>query len=96
MVEKYVWGSGKKDFILVQAMTFGYMLDVERGIKTEDIIEAIIDATGCTEDTLRPLRRNQIAELFDVVKRVTYPELFDADGKEIETDYVDDGDKKKV
>ena len=98
MATKYKTGEGEKDFILVQALTFGYMSDIEDNIIEEDIGEAIIDSTGISIDELRKLRRNQIQELWTLVKKETYPELFDEDGVERTGDYADGdtSDKKKV
>ena len=96
MATKYSTGSGKKDFIIVQAMTFGYLSDVEEGVVEENMGSSILDATGIGIDELRALRRDQINELWVIVKKETYPELYNEDGTEKEYDLDETVDKKKV
>ena len=87
---------GRED-VICQALTFGYMYDLETGVKEENTLDAIMDGADLSEDDVRSLRRPDVGKIFGAIKKETYPELYDENGdeKEIEDDDEDD-DKKKV
>lgn len=83
--------------IVVQSLTFGYLEDVENGIIEESMGDAILDATNLTTDQLRALTRIEANEIFEIIKRETYPELYNEDGTEKDFDEESvESDKKKV
>ncbi len=95
MATKYEFNDTRKPLIC-QALTFGYLYDVENGVIEDDNLSlAIMDSTGIDLEVFRGLRRNEIVEIWEVIKKETYPELYDADGNEIDLP-DDDSDKKKV
>ncbi len=95
MATKYEFNDNREPLVC-QALTFGYLYDIEQGVITDDNLSlAIMDSTCIDMDGFRALRRNEIPEIWEVIKKETYPELYDDDGKEIDLPEEDD-DKKKV
>ena len=93
MSTKYTLADGKE--VIVQPLTFGYIDDVENGIIEDNIITAIMDATGLDSDTVRAIRRPDAVAIFEIIKKETYPELYDEDGNEKELT-SEETNKKKV
>jgi len=98
MATTYERGEGKEP-IICQSLTFGYLYDIEVGVVTDDNLSlAIMDSTGMDMDMFRSLRRTEIPIIWEIIKRETYPEIYDEDGNEIPDDEDDEqvDDKKKV
>jgi len=85
----------KKEPVICQALTFGYLLDIENDIVEESKIGIILDGTDLNEAEIRNLRVPEVNKIVDAIKRETYPELYNEDGtlKEFE---ASNNDKKKV
>ena len=95
MSTKYEFNDKRKPLVC-QALTFGYLYDMEAGlIEDVNLSLAIMDSTGIDMEAFRALRRNEIPEIWEIIKKETYPELYDANGKEIELP-DEDNNKKKV
>lgn len=97
IVEEVEINGGRK--VKCYDLTYGYLLDVESGKVVETKHSAIVNATELSEDEVKALRTSEVNALYDVVLRLTYPHLFDEDGKMKEipqTDEGDEDDKKKV
>ena len=92
MATTYTTRNDKK--IVIDSLTFGYLEDVENNIIEDGYGSSIMDSTGLTSEEVRNLTRVEVQEIFDIVKRETYPELFNADGTE-KSDIESDLDKKK-
>jgi hypothetical protein len=88
--------TSKGKIIRCQSMTFGYLYDVEQGLLDDNLLEAVANGTDMSEDDIRALTRVEVNEIWEIVKKETYPELYNEDGteKDIEDDLVED--KKKA
>jgi len=85
----------KDDPIICQALTFGYLLDIENELVEESKIGIILDGTDLNEAEIRSLRVPEVTKLINAIKKETYPELYNDDGTMKEfNDSLDD--KKKV
>ncbi len=82
--------------ITIQSLTFGYLEDVEDGVIEESLASAVLDATTLSMDDLRSLTRLEVNEIFEIVKRETYPELYNEDGTPKEIGDEPEEDKKKA
>lgn len=92
-----IYKTDAKTKVICQSLTFGYMYDIEQGIVEENIMGAVLDGTDLTLEKLRALTRVQVNEIWEVVKKETYPELYNEDGSMREMDDVlGEDDKKKV
>lgn len=85
-----------KDSVTCQSLTFGYLYDIEEGVIKETILGAIIDGSNLDEDGVRALTRVQANEIWEIIKKETYPELYDEDGNELTVDIEPEEDKKKA
>jgi len=88
---------GKKTYICYD-MTYGFLLDVESGLISSTKSAIIANATDLTEDEVRELRIGTVDKIYAVISRLTYPHLYDEDGKLKEElpDVDDTVDKKKL
>jgi hypothetical protein len=91
-------GHTKEKTVTCHSLTFGYIYDVEQGVIEENVLSAILNATALSEEEIRDLPYNDTLELWNAIKRETYPQLFDEDGNELVIDSEEDSeeDKKKV
>ena len=94
MTKKYKI-EGTKKSVTCQSLTFGYMYDVEQGVVEESIMSAVLDGTDLDEKGIRSLTRVQVNEIWEIVKQLTYPELYNEDGSPKEFDLEDEVDDKK-
>lgn len=82
--------------VICQALTFGYMYDIETGVVEDTVLGAVMDGADLTEEDVRKLRRNEIDAVWEAIKKETYPELYDENGDEIDIADNDGSTKKKV
>lgn len=81
--------------IICQALTFGYLYDIETGVIEDTILGAVMNGADILEEDVRKLRRNEVDAVWDAIKKETYPELYDAEGNEIDVDDTDTNPTKK-
>lgn len=85
-----------KDNVLCQSLTFGYLYDVEQGlIPDNDMLGAVVDGTNLDKEGVRALSRVQVNEIWELVKRETYPELYEEDGSEKDLSNISESNDKK-
>lgn len=94
MTEKYYLDNEQKEFVLCQDLTYGYVVGVEDGSIEDTKINAIIDSTGQSEEYIFKLRKHQVDDIFNIIIKLTYPELHNEDGTRIEVVEEDEGKKK--
>ena len=95
MATTYTLTDGSKKKITCQALTFGYMYDIEQDIIQEDMLSSVKDGTGLSDDEIRAMLSTDVRAIWDIIKRETYPQLFNEDGSEKEIEITDDEDDKK-
>ena len=93
MATTYTTRSDKK--IVIDSLTFGYLEDVENNVIEDGYSSSIMDSTGLTDEEVRKLTRVEVQEIFEIIKRETYPELFNVDGTEKDARNKSQDDKKK-
>jgi len=69
-----------RGLVKVYDLTIGYMSDIQRGIVDDTELNAVLNGTDLTEETIRDYRASDIAILSDAIMRLTYPEAYDEDG----------------
>lgn len=84
--------------VVIDSLTFGYLLDIESNKVEETELGLILDATDLTEGVLRKLTRTNVTEIVELITQQTYPELFDENGNRIvsDNDIIESEDKKKA
>lgn len=84
--------------VVIDSLTFGYLLDIESNKVEETELGLILDATDLTEGVLRKLTRTNVTEIVELITQQTYPELFDENGNRIvsDDDIIESEDKKKA
>ena len=78
-------------------LEYGYLVDVDSGATPNTKDGAIANSTGMSEDEIRKLRISTVNKLYEVISRLTYPDLYDEDGnlKSDLPEIDEDGDSKK-
>ncbi len=96
MAEKYFLDGDKKKPIICQDLTYGFLLGVEDGTIEDNKQNVVENGTGLDMEMILSLRRHQIEEIYAIIIRLTYPELYNEDGtpKEIEDEKPSKGKKK--
>ncbi len=82
MVERYKV-EGSED-IVCQDLTYGFLVGVENGTILDTKVNVIVDGASMVEEDVLNLRKHQVHAVFDIIMRLTYPELYDENGKRIE------------
>lgn len=95
MATTYVLTDGSNRKITCQALTFGYIYDIEQNIIQEDMLSSVKDGTGLSDEEIRAMLSTDVRAIWDIIKRETYPQLFNEDGSEKEIEITDDEDDKK-
>jgi len=96
MAKVYTLTNATKKKITCQALTFGYMYDIEQGLIQEDMLSSVKNGTGLDDDAIRGMLSTDVRAIWDIIKRETYPQLFNEDGSEKDFDGdADDVDSKK-
>ena len=96
MATKYLIDGDKKKPVICQSLTFGYLYDIEQGIIEDDMMGALQDGCDLDLDGVRALTRIQVTEIWEIIKKETYPELYDVDGNPLDLDDEPSEDKKKA
>jgi len=95
MAETYK-ANGKE--IICQDMTYGFLMAIQEGTIVESRHSVIENGTDLSYDDIMELRNSEVDDLYKIVTRLTYPDLFDKDGNQINFDAEEDesDSKKKV
>jgi hypothetical protein len=94
MVEKYTTQDGKE--IVCQDLTYGYLVQVQEGVIAETKHGVVMNGANLSEDEVFDLRNSDVNAIYDIITRLTYPDLFDEDGNLISQDAEEPEDKKKA
>ena len=94
MVEKYEIDG--QEPIVCQDLTYGFLVGVEAGTLEETKHDVVMDGASLSMEEVFALRNTQVNDIYEIILRLTYPMLYDEDGKRIEDTIDVDVDKKKV
>ena len=64
--------------VRVFALSFGYMYDIEVGVcEGDNLMVSLEDGTDLDSEGVRKLRRPEALAIWELIKKETYPELYD-------------------
>lgn len=96
MVEKYTTDTNEE--IICQDLTYGFLLGIQEGSIEETKHDVVMNGTGLSKEELYEYRSSEVTDMYNIVIRLTYPDLFDENGNQlpVEEDVDEVDDKKKA
>jgi len=82
--------------IVCMDLTFGYLMDIESGAIEDSMLNAVENGTNLDEEDIKSLRKNEVEKIYNVIMKLTYPQLFDEDGNRKEIEEEEEVSKKKA